>query len=160
MIKKWKTILCVLLSIVFVILFLFVKYNNNEHVGQELNTELFERIDQYENGLIKEIDFSRLVNFSWDTLYIFEPYSSCNQIVKVLKSTSFWLECKFTGIESLEYKSLFVFTKNKKVVQYSLHEVSITNSDFTSTLNKNEYSFQEAIFILDEGRMIWVGSEP
>jgi len=157
MFKKWKTTLCVLLSILSLIIFLFLKHNNNERIGQELNVELLEKIGQYENGSIKEIDFSTIARFPWDTLYIFGPYSSCNQIVKTLENTAFWIECKLIGIESLEYKSLFVFTKNKKVVQYSLHEVSVTNSDFTSTLNKNGYSFKEAVFILDEGRMIWIG---
>ncbi len=159
MFKKRKTILFVLLSILFVIIFLFLKHNNNERIGQELNTELFEKIGQYENSSIKEIDFSTITHFSWDTLYIFGPYSSCNQIIKTLESTVFWFECKFTGIESLEYETLFIFTKNKKIVQYSLHKVSVTNSDFTSTLNKNGYSFKEAVFILDEGRMVWIGDK-
>jgi hypothetical protein len=156
---KIKIAVSLLVSILFVITFQISKYNGHKHAGQELSGEMLNKISQYESGSIKEIDFSTMTHFSWDTLYIMGPYSSCNHIVKTLESPMFWFECKLAGVEHQEYKNLFVFTKNEHIVQYFSHTVSVTNSDFSSALNKDRFSYKEAVFILDEGRMIWRGNK-
>ena len=82
MTADWKNRLFAIFTISITTSVLIIAHFENEHIRQGLITSLDDNINQYENDLVTEIDFTKIAEFSWDALYIFEPYSSCSQVVQ------------------------------------------------------------------------------
>lgn len=83
-----------------------------------------------------------ITQFEWDTLFIFSPYTSINQIHTQLGYK--WEEAERTGIDWSETFYLLVFTKDGKVVRY--YKFPRTLGDFQNLEGGNVFSKEMAIF--------------
>lgn len=102
----------------------------------------------YKNGKVEAIDIASITPFEWDKLHLFSPYSTAEQIDK---TPGFTDDIK-SFISTDDGIILFVFVKDKKVLQYMDY---LKNTDFNAVVNDSGYSQGEAVFILDnEGRVV------
>jgi hypothetical protein len=140
-----------LLSIIGVISYL--DFQSREKERQQIILSLEQEIQKNRAGEVDFVDFSLFTMPLWDKLYIFRSYSPPEYIDSVLGK--YWIESRFTEIESSDRISLLVFTKNGKVVQYL--EFPRSQGDFSSAANESGYSLPLAQFSMDKnGQMVWV----
>lgn len=88
------------------------------------------------------INVPLITQFEWDTLFIFSPYTSINQIQTQLGYK--WEEAERTGIDWTETFYLLVFTKDGKVVRH--YKFPRTLGDFQNTEGANAFTKEMAIF--------------
>lgn len=122
-----------------------------------LEVALSETILRHKAGEIPVVDLSVITTFSWDRVYIFDPYSNLSEIDAVVGRS--WRGRCFTSIETSDSYALLVFVKNGQYVECLEHPVGKGNF---SSLARHEsgFSVQEAKFRIDEyGRMIWIESK-
>lgn len=114
-------------------------------------------IDLYKNGRISVIDISSITDFSWDRLYIFEPYTSPTWLDAALGSS--WRTNCSTRIEYSDGVTLLLFMKNGKVMHCADYPRS---TDFQVPWPPPEggYSPRQARFVLDDkGRLVLEGTK-
>jgi hypothetical protein len=109
---------------------------------EQFAADLDKLVNLYKNGKVNGIDISSITPFEWEKLYLFSPYSTAEQIFKTLGFTD---DIK-SYISADDGIILFVFVKDKKVVQYLDYP---RNPDFNSVVRESGYSPSEAIFVLD-----------
>lgn len=115
---------------------------------EQLAADLDKLVQLYKNGKVDAIDISSITPFEWEKLYLFSPYSPAELIFKTL---GFSGDIK-SYISTDDGIILFVFVKDKKVVQYMDYP---RNTDFIAVVNDSGYNPAEAVFILDnEGRVV------
>lgn len=150
--RTWKGILLILILVVVVTF--YVNYGIKQSNRQKLTTDISNAILMYKNGEISVIDFAKITTFSWDRLYIFEPYTSTDKIEHIFGNR---FTAPVTTIETNDGVTLLVFAKDGRVVQYL--EYGRNEADFADAHNETGYLFQEARFVMDDkGRMIWIGN--
>ena len=148
----WKVILVITLIIVVSVIFVDSQINHSDQ--QKLTTDISNAIVMYKNGDVPVVDFAKITTFSWDKLYIFEPYTSAEEIEDIFGNR---FTAPVTTIETNDGVTLLVFAKDGRVVQYL--EYGRNRADFADAHNETGYLFQEARFVMDDrGRMIWVGA--
>ena len=149
--NRWRKVFFTLTSIVIFAGVLLVKAIEEKENRQTLRDNLAGTIAQYDNGELPCVDIPSTMNFAWDSLYVFRPYRSPDEIDSIIGR--FWLGSRFTSIETNEGISLLVFTKNGRVVQYI--EFTRGRGDFAYADNGAGYAYQKSCFIKDErGYMI------
>jgi hypothetical protein len=150
---KKKKLGILLLGVGLVVLILLTMNKIIQDQRQKLYIEVSKIVSSHENHQTATIDFSNLTLFSWERLYIFPPYTSSEEIDKVLGTV--WLGSRLTSIESNEGITLLIFTQKSKVVQYL--EFPRYLGDFAMAGNKTGYDRTESLFVLDErNNIVWV----
>jgi hypothetical protein len=142
----------------FIYSFIFIVVISSIWIYTNVNSIKTERINLennlarmgilYQEGKIDAIDFSLVATFSWDRLYIFNPYTSCERINEALGT--YWLSCKLSAIEYSDSIILLVFTNRGKVVQY-LDFYGIRGCSLSKSANEKGYLQNEAVFAATEG---------
>jgi len=74
---------------------------------------------QAEAGAGTVIDFVALTDFQWERLYIFDPYTTVDEIHRALGFR--WNAAASTGIDKLDGIALLVFVEGDEVVRYVEH---------------------------------------
>jgi len=93
-----------------------------------------------------------VTDFTWDTLFIFGPYTPVSEIEKALGFS--WPLAKKSGIERNETFCLLVFLHKNKVVQY--FEYPRRDGDFSSISSTNKITPNTAIFSAARGENNWL----
>jgi hypothetical protein len=149
----WKIFLLLALLVIGAVIYVNSKIDQSDR--QKLESDLSDAILQNINGEIPAVDFAKITTFSWDRLYIFEPYTSTEELDHIFGNERRSFN---TSIESNDGIILLVFTKDGRVVQYLDYGRGL--GDYAYANNEAGYLLQEARFVMDErGRMIWVGGE-
>jgi hypothetical protein len=146
--KNKSFIYAIVAILILVSVFLATLYKNDHaektqlDQREQLATDLDKLVNLFKNGKVDGIDISSITPFEWEKLYLFSPYSTAEQIFKTLGFTD---DIK-SYISADDGIILFVFVKDKKVVQYMDY---LRNPDFNAVVNETGYSPSEAIFVLD-----------
>jgi hypothetical protein len=132
---------------VILVLVLSIMYRN--YTRQKFQDNLNTSIQQYNDGVLDEIDFSAITPFSWNRLYIYPPYTGCYKPFNPLKAPLMYLNCEMTlTLQLYEYESLLVFTNHGFISQYLVVDTIL--EDYHNTLKEEGYSIDEAVFVLND----------
>ncbi|MGX4601736.1 hypothetical protein [Faecalimicrobium sp. JNUCC 81] len=101
---KKRLMLLVGFTFIIMILFFFIKINTKIVSNEELNKKIIFEIESK-----KELDFSKVANFDWDTMMIFHPYSDINSKFKDVNIDN--------SINTRDDINTIVFIKNNKIVE-------------------------------------------
>ena len=143
-----------LTSLIFVILLLVVACILPISRKEKLRSNIEYLITSYKAGKAQYIEIASIQYFSWDKVYRFGGYSSCDDIAAVIGVSDSWFGCEYSGIETTEGATLFVFMKNELVVT----EAFYYGTD--PLYNSDGYLPEQAYFILDEkGRIAFPGNK-
>lgn len=88
----------------------------------------------------KEVDFSQMTNFEWDTLYLFTPYTDTNKILKKYGVK------KYNNELDMQYNdgiNIIAFVDSKKIVTYI--KINRIDLDFEPIKN-NKTNNDKSIF--------------
>ncbi|MFZ5904486.1 MAG: hypothetical protein ACOYZ8_13150 [Chloroflexota bacterium] len=152
---KWKTAFLTLLILNIIAALIVFAQTKQASDRSLLFAYVHKEVSDFRNGVSSQIDFSEISYFSWQKIYIFGPYSTCNRINETLGTLVFWFDCKIKNVESYENGSIIIFKENGWMIRYILYD-----GIFPDSFHEGGYSLDEAHFILDErGRMIWVGNQ-
>lgn len=153
---KIRRVLPIIFALFIVVLYFVLTPYQNIKDDNLLLSELSTAVSRLRNGEMPVLNFLEITQFSWDRVYFFEPYTHPSRIDDELGF--FWLESRFTTIESSDNVTLLVFVSNRHVVQYLEFPRSL--GDFANLDNNSGYSAESAKFIINEkGQMIWVGDK-
>lgn len=147
---KTRKALPIIFVLLVVILYSVLKPNRNIDNQSPLLSSLSSVISRHRNGEIPVVVFMEITKFSWDRVFFFEPYTHPSSIDDVLGF--FWLESRFTTIESNDGITLIVFVDNRHVVQHL--EFPRNLGDFASLNNKTGYSPESAKFVLNQNGQV------
>ncbi|MDD4387516.1 MAG: hypothetical protein PHD15_07200 [Clostridia bacterium] len=131
MTKKHLLILAVLFLIVISILF----YLNSVGENKMIREKTIKTAEDF-----NKIDFKEIVDFNWDTMYVFNPYSNAKDILK--KDGVSTYKSKF-NIEYSDSVIMIAFVSENKLVTYielPRNYVQI-NSEHFLNFNVNEAEF-------------------
>lgn len=135
--KKKNIIMILMLILILLIGCISLRYYNTSKIKE--NTKLKKQIIKIVQNS-KQIDFSEVTNFKWDTLYLFTPYTDTN---KILKKDGVK---KYNNELDMEYNdgiNIIAFVDSKKIVTYI--KVNRIDLDFES-INNNKTSNDKSIF--------------
>ena len=97
-----------------------------------------------------KVDLGRLVDVSWDRLFVFAPYTSLTSAQKVLPGA--WSAADHDGLETRDdICVLAFFDHTKRVVRVAQPRGS---GDFAGAVRKGGYSRSEAIFEVSRGHLV------
>jgi hypothetical protein len=97
-----------------------------------------------------KIDLGRLVDVSWDRMFVFAPYTSLKSAQRVLPGT--WSAADHDGLEMRDdICVLAFFDHTKRVVRVTQPR---DGGDFAGAVRKGGYSRSEAIFEVSRGRLV------
>ena len=106
--------------------------------------------EQFENSDTACVDFVQIIEFDWDTMFVFGPYTTEEKINDTIGQE--WQFAKQTSIDENDSITLIIFTKVQKVTTFM--EVSRSVADFAS-LSGEVYSSDNVCFSVDEeGKVI------
>lgn len=135
----------------------FLNAQSAEKERQNTRADLAQAIQNSKVGESVPVDLSQITDFSWDTVYIFGPYTAPEQIDASLDQR--WAGARLTEIETSDRISLLVFTQKGQVVQY--FEFPRSEGDFASAASTTGYPIAEAQFIAAEsGQLLWAFANP
>lgn len=100
---------------------------------------------RYENGEIPFVDFSTIIPFKWDRLYIIGPYSQYKEITYDFGTS--WMTCH-TKTTAYDGSVFLVFSLEKKIVR--CFDYPVEPYDLTSVISEAGIPAQDARFILLE----------
>lgn len=155
--KKRLLIVSVICVVITLFALYFIQATKNTNVDDQQERELLyssisSEIARCQSGEIEKVDISKITSFSWDRMYIFDPYTSEREIDETIGIH--WSGSKSTFIESSDSITLIVFIDEGTVVQYL--EFWREPWDFAYLENDNGYGVDEASFTVDKiGRMHW-----
>ncbi len=142
---KNRKMLLIIILVVFALIFIdFLKYSSLkvDNQGSVVTT-----LDSKVKETNKKYDINEIITFEWDYIYVFEPYTSKDEIVNVIGInyyTKTYLLHRFfkgdSGLHDDNHKKI-IFVKSGRVV----HE---ENYDFRKMdFNKNLYDKSKVSFI-------------
>ena len=97
-----------------------------------------------------QINMTELTDFAWDSVYIFAPYTTAEQINQTLGFT--WPEAASSAIINQDDITLLVFVENGRVVDHV--EFSRGQGDFSSAASPEPYTPDRAVFVIDSSNGI------
>lgn len=151
--RYWKTFLIVIITISLIGVVYIYNQKEKEVQRVQLRSDLATELAPNFRETAKIVDLSAIAPFPWDRVYFFDPYTSSRKIDSVLGR--FWLESRFTNIESSDRITLIVFIHNGWVAQYL--EFPRGQGDFSNLDNDVGYIREEAIFSIDaKGDIYWL----
>lgn len=129
---KKQYIITALILIIFIVLY---NLNKLTYINEDVNlrNQIIETVKHSES-----IDFPKIANFEWDTMYIFTPYSKPEDILNVDGVKNYNSNFR---IEFLDSINMIAFVKSNKLVSYV--ELPRNYGDITSHIkfNKTETKF-------------------
>ena len=131
-------------ALICMILLLFAACLLPVYRKEKLTSNIEYLVTSYKAGKAPYIAIASIQYISWDKVYLFGGYSSCDDIAAVIGIPDSWFGCEYSGIESTEGATLFVFIKNGSIVT----EAFYYGTD--PIYNPEGYSHEQAYFILDE----------
>ncbi len=109
MIKKF-----VIIGLIFIVMLtmLFTVFRRSKNINEDavLRNHIIEIINQEDN-----IDFNKITNFEWDTMYVFTPYSMPKDIFKIDDIK------KYNSTFSIEVRddiNMIAFVKFNRLISY------------------------------------------
>jgi hypothetical protein len=161
--NRWWKYFVAMFAVVIVETALFVSYYSDQKEQDLADRKILEgdlevAVNQLEKGEVSYVDISKIARFDWDKLYIFGAYTPESYIDSILGI--WWPWAIRTTIDTNDSITLLVFTRHGRVVHYLNYEIGKGNFSTLIEDNYAEYSYQDAIFTLDEkGRIIWVNKK-
>jgi hypothetical protein len=135
-----------LLAIVFIgLIGIAVYFFISRQMQPTLAEKLADEIEQVATNGNEQIDIANLTNFTWDSLYIFAPYSTPEQINHTLGFT--WSEASPSAISLHDDISLLIFVNNGRVVEDV--EFRRVGGDFAEAASSEPYTPDQASFAID-----------
>lgn len=135
--KKKSIIITLILVLIMLIGYVSWEYYNSHKVKEDIKLK---------NNIVKvvhnseEVDFSKVANFKWDTLYLFTPYTDTQ---KILKNDSVKNYNNELNMEYNDTINIIAFVDSKKIVKY----IAINRSDFDfESIDNNKTSKNKSIF--------------
>lgn len=128
------------ISIIFITLFLSAcdfTYLNSDTIGKSIRNELRTLEKQ-------ELILSEITKFTWDELFLFEPYMPKNSVCKQLNIPENKCEEKIPDISMDDGEMYIVFRNNGKIIHQEMH--NRFNGDFTPINYKQPLTPTTAIF--------------
>ena len=141
-----KTLFVIILSLSLLFLGVMIKLDVDKKERNAINRSILLEISNYDKGITKCINFNKINYVQWDRLYIFNPYSTSEEIES--KIGTFWLDGRMTKISSNDNIALLLFMEGNSVRQYV--EFYRGNGDFTSFENGLSYKKNQAFFVQDK----------
>jgi len=125
-------------------------------VTDPLKAELENSFLRHKNNEIPVVDLASVTTFSWDQLYMFGPYTQSSEIDEVVGRT--WRENCYTDIAVSE-GTLLVFTADGTAIHCMDYANDFGAFFIPESLWKTGISPGEALFILENEMIIWVGDK-
>lgn len=135
--KKKNIIMILMLLLTLLIGCISLRYYNISKIKE--NTKLKKQIIKVVQNS-KEVDFSQMTNFEWDTLYLFTPYTDTNKILKKYGVK------KYNNELDMQYNdgiNIIAFVDSKKIVTYI--KINRIDLDFEPIKN-NKTNNDKSIF--------------
>ena len=125
------------LIFIMILTTLFIVFRRSEHIDEDvkLRNQIIETIKKSDS-----IDFAKIANFEWDTMYIFTPYSTPEDILKADGVKSY--NSNFS-IEVLDDINMIAFAKSNKLISFVELPRKYGGADITRHIkfSKNEVKF-------------------
>lgn len=127
----------IITGLIFIVILttLFIVFQRSKHIEEniKLRNQIIETIKQSDS-----IDFAKITNFEWDTMYVFTPYSIPNDILKADGIKSYNSDF---SIEFLDSINMIAFVKYNKLVSFVELPRQYCDSTRHIKLGKNEVKF-------------------
>lgn len=134
---------CILVILFALGAFYSIRYINAREQRRNFSRKLAEAVEKkWSNNNAVEVRLKDLTDFTWDRVYIFNPYTSTEKIDKDLDYV--WQSAGHTSIYTLDAVILLVFTHKGRVVFYM--DLPRYPVDFRGNYKQDGYSPGEAIF--------------
>lgn len=127
----------IIIGLIFIMILttLFIVFQRSKHIDEDikLRNQIIETIKQSDS-----IDFAKIPNFEWDTMYLFTTYSIPNDTLKADGIKSY--NSNFS-IEILDTINMIAFVKSKKLISFVELPRQYCDSTRHIKLGKNEVNF-------------------
>jgi hypothetical protein len=141
--KQYIIIGVIFLSILTTLLIMFYKLNYVTE-DEKLKNQIIETVN-----ISESIDFSKITNFEWDTMYIFTPYSKPEDILNADRVKSYNSNFK---IEVLDNINMIAFVNSNKLIAF----VELPRDYMEADINRHiKFSKNESKFSISNKAIIF-----